>query len=144
MASNSNSNSNLALPSHHSGTSSGIFKSVDGKTVEIRDVWAYNLEEEMEEIRIKLEKYKYISMVSSFFFVFSLSYILLYSKKNSFFFFLTYFYSFFLIFYSFFFFKRILNFLVLLLAQLEIIKISSIKLFVVMSTFSNLSSLVSL
>jgi len=42
---------------------SGLFKSVDGKTIEIRDVWASNLEEEMEKIREILEKFPYVAMV---------------------------------------------------------------------------------
>lgn len=46
-------------------TASGLFKSVDGKTIEIRDVWASNLEEEMNNIGEILEKYPYVAMVSS-------------------------------------------------------------------------------
>ena len=42
---------------------SGLFLTVCGKTVEIRDVWASNLEEEMEKIRGVLEKYPYVAMV---------------------------------------------------------------------------------
>ena len=45
-------------------TASGLFKSVDGKTIEIRDVWASNLEEEMGNIGEILEKYPYVAMVS--------------------------------------------------------------------------------
>jgi hypothetical protein len=45
-------------------TASGLFKCVDGKTIEIRDVWASNLEEEMGNIREILEKYPYVAMVS--------------------------------------------------------------------------------
>ena len=48
-------------------TASGLFKSVDGKTIEIRDVWASNLEEEMGNINEILEKYPYVAMVSSLF-----------------------------------------------------------------------------
>lgn len=44
-------------------TASGIFKTPDGKTVEIRDVWASNLDKEMEIIRDLLEKYNYVAMV---------------------------------------------------------------------------------
>lgn len=45
-------------------SASGVFKTVDGKTIEIRDVWASNLDQEMEIIRELLEKYHYIAMVS--------------------------------------------------------------------------------
>ena len=44
-------------------TASGLFTSVDGNTIEIRDVWASNLEEEMEKIREILEKFPYVAMV---------------------------------------------------------------------------------
>ena len=43
--------------------SSGLFKIPDGRTIEIRDVWASNLETEMEHIREILEKYPYVAMV---------------------------------------------------------------------------------
>jgi hypothetical protein len=43
---------------------SGLFKTPDGKTIEIRDVWAHNLEAEMEHIREILDKYPYVAMVS--------------------------------------------------------------------------------
>jgi hypothetical protein len=36
-----------------------------GRTIEIRDVWASNLEEEMENIREIITKYPYVAMVSS-------------------------------------------------------------------------------
>ena len=49
-------------PSQH-GTASGVFATPDGKKVEIRDVWASNLEEEMENIRRVIEKYPYVAMV---------------------------------------------------------------------------------
>ena len=44
---------------------SGKFSTTDGKVVEIRDVWAYNLEEEMEKIREVILKYPFVAMVSS-------------------------------------------------------------------------------
>lgn len=43
---------------------SGLFKTLDGKAIEIRDVWAHNLEVEMEHIREILDKYPYVAMVS--------------------------------------------------------------------------------
>ncbi len=43
---------------------SGFFPTPDGKKVEIRDVWAANLAEEMANIRDILEKYPYVAMVS--------------------------------------------------------------------------------
>ena len=46
-------------------SASGVFKTVDGKTIEIRDVWASNLDQEMEIIRdLIYEKYHYVAMVS--------------------------------------------------------------------------------
>ena len=53
-------------PGEHgnNSASSGLFKTVDGRTIEIRDVWASNLEEEMEHIRDIIEKYQYVAMVS--------------------------------------------------------------------------------
>jgi hypothetical protein len=55
------------IPNSGPITASGLFKSVDGKTIEIRDVWASNLEEEMGKIGEILEKYPYVAMVSCFF-----------------------------------------------------------------------------
>lgn len=45
---------------------SGFFKTTDGKIIEIRDVWASNLDEEMEIIRELIEKYPYVAMVIHF------------------------------------------------------------------------------
>ena len=42
---------------------SGFFPTPDGKTIEIRDVWESNLEEEMANIREILEDYPYVAMV---------------------------------------------------------------------------------
>jgi hypothetical protein len=44
---------------------SGKFTTPDGKVVEIREVWAYNLDEEMEKIREVLINYPYVAMVNS-------------------------------------------------------------------------------
>lgn len=47
-----------------SSGASGFFVAQNGKTIEIRDVWAHNLEEEMEHIRTLVSgKHKYVSMV---------------------------------------------------------------------------------
>jgi len=50
-------------PSTPESQSSTIFHSEDGKRFEIREVWAFNLDEEMKNIREVLEKYPYVAMV---------------------------------------------------------------------------------
>lgn len=45
---------------------SGVFTTPDGRTVEIRDVWASNLDEEMEVIRDLIDKYHFIAMDTEF------------------------------------------------------------------------------
>lgn len=55
----------MGPPSLH-GSASGIFNTSDGRTVEIRDVWAENLEEEMENIREVIQKYPYVAMDTEF------------------------------------------------------------------------------
>lgn len=44
----------------------GHFKDSLGSSVEIRNVWADNLEEEMENIRSVLQDYPYVAMVRAF------------------------------------------------------------------------------
>ena len=61
------SDSQLSPPPLH-GPASGFFPTSDGREVEIRDVWASNLEEEMSKIRELVEKYNFVAMVISFFY----------------------------------------------------------------------------
>jgi hypothetical protein len=56
---------------HKNGTNeklsaSGFFKTSEGKTIEIRDVWASNLDAEMEILRELVEKYHFVAMVKKF------------------------------------------------------------------------------
>ena len=50
-------------PSATKKEESTIFKALDGKFIEIRDVWASNLDKEMSKIVELLEKYNYVAMV---------------------------------------------------------------------------------
>ncbi len=53
-------------PKTSSSEASGFFTTTEGKVIEIRDVWASNLDEEMEIIRGLIEKYPYVAMVRNF------------------------------------------------------------------------------
>lgn len=70
------SDSQLSPPPLH-GPASGFFPTSDGREVEIRDVWASNLEEEMSKIRDLVEKYNFIAMVTENFYTQHLSVLLM-------------------------------------------------------------------
>ena len=46
--------------------SASIYKSSSGRTVEIREVWSYNLEEEMANIREAIENYPCVAVDTEF------------------------------------------------------------------------------
>jgi CCR4-NOT transcription complex subunit 7/8 len=61
--SNNNNNNNAA---HSNAIAKHTFKDMNGETLEIRNVWAENVEEEMAMIRQVIEKYPYVAMDTEF------------------------------------------------------------------------------
>lgn len=58
--------SQIITPPRAEGDGSGVFPTQDGRSIEIRNVWASNLDEEMANIREVLETHPYIGMDTEF------------------------------------------------------------------------------
>lgn len=68
---NSNISNSSSISSSSSGggsatTSGGLYEAADGKKYEIREVWAANLDEEMDKIRELIEQYPMVAMDTEF------------------------------------------------------------------------------
>ena len=64
--SNSNSNSSSSSSGGSAPASGGLYEAADGKKYEIREVWAANLDEEMDKIRELIEQYPMVAMDTEF------------------------------------------------------------------------------